>query len=242
LSTQAIFVNAQTAAQNAVIAQCLNATDEDVLVSAARAGDRSAFVELYERHSRKVMPRIYRITKNREDAEDAFQDAVLRAFVHVKSFEGRSNFASWLTRIATNSALMVLRKRRRGAEISIDQMGDDDESSRPWELLDNSETPEACYARREGEQLLRNAIERLPGIFREAVELHHAREYSTGQVAAELGISLSAAKSRLMRARRTVRRRLSGARPRAVGKSVSTRTVLSASVNSKAGSRSMHTI
>src|ERR1700757_4578704 len=99
--------------------------DDELLVSAASAGDSSAFVELYERHSRKVLPRIYRITKNREDAEDAFQDAVLRAFAHMKGFEGRSNFTSWLTRIAINSALMVLRKRRGGAEISIEQMSDD---------------------------------------------------------------------------------------------------------------------
>lgn len=191
-----------------LIGQCLNAMNDDLLVSAARSGDASAFVELYQRHSRKVLPRLYRITKNREDAEDALQDAALRAFLHVKSFEGRANFSSWLTRIATNSALMVLRKRRT-AEISIEEIYDDSENSRAWEPRDLAETPEASYGRREGERLMRNAIQRLPCIFREAVELQHNREYSTDQVAAELGISLSAAKSRLMRARKAVKRRLS---------------------------------
>ena len=215
-----------TPQNNCLIGPCLSALNDDLLVSAARAGDRSAFVELYERHSRKVLPRIYRITKNREDAEDAFQDAVLRAFVHVKRFEGRSNFTSWLTRIATNSALMVLRKRR-GAEVSIEQMCDDGESSRAWEPRDHSGTPEAHYEGRESKELLQNAVERLPSIFREALELQHARDYSTSQVAEELGISLSAAKSRLMRARRTVRHRLSGARPRSARRPVSGQRALS---------------
>ncbi|HTD55893.1 MAG TPA: sigma-70 family RNA polymerase sigma factor [Silvibacterium sp.] len=233
MSTQTTLINAQIAAENAVIAQCLNAMDDELLVSAARAGDRSAFVELYERHSRKVLPSIYRITKNREDAEDAFQDAVMRAFVHVKGFEGRSSFTSWLTRIATNSALMVLRKKRGAAEISIDQMCDDTETLRAWEPRDQAETPEAGYARRETEQLLRNAVRRLPPAFRDALELQHAREYSTGQVAAELGISLSAAKSRLMRARKVLRRRLSGTRPRSAGTPRSKQRPLSAQLSSE---------
>jgi RNA polymerase sigma-70 factor (ECF subfamily) len=209
MSTHVNLVNTPIPNRNNIAGECLSAWDDELLVSAAKAGDRSAFVELYERHSRKVLPRIYRITKNREDAEDAFQDAVLRAFAHVKGFEGRSNFASWLTRIAINSALMVLRKRR-GAEISIEQMCDHSENPRAWEPSDHSETPEACYARRESEGLLRNAIQRLPCIFRDALELQHSRECSSSQVAEELGISVSAAKSRLMRARRTVRRGLSG--------------------------------
>jgi RNA polymerase sigma-70 factor (ECF subfamily) len=210
MSTHVNLVNTPIPNHNNIaVGECLSACDDELLVSAAKAGDRSAFVELYERHSRKVLPTIYRITKNREDAEDAFQDAVLRAFAHVKGFEGRSNFASWLTRIAINSALMVLRKRR-GAEISIEQMCDHSENPRAWEPSDHSETPEACYARREREGLLRNAIQRLPCTFRDALELQHSREYSSSQVADELGISVSAAKSRLMRARRTVRRRLSG--------------------------------
>ena len=92
MSTHANLVNTPIPNHNNIaIGECLSAWDDALLVSAAKAGDRSAFVELYERHSRKVLPTIYRITKNREDAEDAFQDAVLRAFVHIKSFEGRAN-------------------------------------------------------------------------------------------------------------------------------------------------------
>lgn len=186
-----------------VIGQRVKAMDDELLISAARLGDANAFSELYERHSRKVLPRVYRITKNREDAEDVLQDAALRAFLHIKGFEGRASFSTWLTTIATNSALMILRKKR-GGEISIDQTSDD--NSRPWEYSDGAETPEARYAGCERDALLTGAIRRLPYIYREILELQRSDEYSTAQIAEQLGISPSAAKSRLMRARKTLRR------------------------------------
>ena len=211
------LVNASIPEQSiAVIATYLDAMEEEVLVSAARSGDSGAFVELYLRHNKKVLPRIYRITKNREDAEDALQDAALKAFVHLRSFEGRSSFASWFTRIAINSALMVLRRKQTGSKVSIEQLSGQSENHRAWEPQDHTDSPEACYARRESEELLRKAIQRLPYIFREAVEFQRSEACSTGQVAAELGISESAAKSRLMRGRRVLRHRLSGARRRTV--------------------------
>jgi RNA polymerase sigma-70 factor, ECF subfamily len=199
-------LNSSISEHNAcIVGQCLSAMNEELLVSAARAGDRSAFNELYARNSKKIMQRIYGITKNREDAEDLLQEAALRAFLHLKSFEGRSSFSSWLTSIAINSALMALRKRRRG-EVSFDQTCDDEDRSRSWDPCDDAETPEARYARCEREALLVKAIQRLPYMFREIIELQGSHEYSTMQIAEELGISLPAAKSRLMRARKTLRR------------------------------------
>lgn len=178
---------------------------DQLLVQAARSGDCRAFVELCERHSKKVLPRIYRITNNWEDAEDVLQESLLKAFLHLKNFEGRSSFSSWLTRIAINSALMLLRKKR-GVEVSIDYVGDDDRSWRTWEPWEHhSETPEKHYAQREREELLRNAILRLPPTFREAVELRHAKGYSIREIAQALGISAAAAKSRLLRARIEIR-------------------------------------
>jgi RNA polymerase sigma-70 factor (ECF subfamily) len=149
------------------------------------------------------MPKIYRITRNREDAEDAFQDAIMRAFAHLNRFEGRSTFTSWLTQIAINSALMVLRKRRRAAEVSLEQTRDDAESPSFWEPRDPGDTPEVCCMRRENERLLWDAIGRLPWIFRQPVELRYVRGYSTAQIATELGISISGAKTRLRRARKS---------------------------------------
>src|SRR3984885_10984341 len=93
---------------------------DEMLVSMAKSGDSNAFVELSKRHAGKVFQAAYRITRNRQDAEDALQDSFLKAFMHVKDFQERSSFSTWLTRIAMNSALMMLRKKRRGFEISID--------------------------------------------------------------------------------------------------------------------------
>ncbi len=189
---------------NVIIGACLREMAEELLVSAARSGDHTAFMELCGRHSRQIRWRIHRITRNREDAEDAFQDTLLRAFLNLKSFEGRSSFSSWLTRIAINSALGILRKKR-SSELPLLLASDNSENWVLWEIPDQSETPEAYCERREKEELLKCAILRLPSIFREVVELRHEREYSALEIAELLGISVAAAKSRLSRARKAVR-------------------------------------
>src|SRR5215467_8928879 len=88
------------------------ATPENKLVEAAQNGHQSAFSILCERYGHQLLRTAHRITRSREDAEDAVQDALMRAFMHVKDFDGRSSFGTWITRIAINSALMILRKKR----------------------------------------------------------------------------------------------------------------------------------
>lgn len=198
-------VNSSISDQNAyLVGRCQSAMNEKLLIAAARSGDKSAFNELYVRHSRKLLPMIYRITKNREDAEDALQEASLKAFLHFETYEGRSNFLTWLTRIAINSAFMVLRKRHT-AEFSMEQMSRSEDGSRSWEPCDNAETPEARYARCETAALLVGAIQRLPWISREILKLKQSGKYSSAQIASKLGISVAAMKSRLMRARKSLR-------------------------------------
>jgi len=173
---------------------------DDFLVSAAKSGDRSAFVALCKPHSKKIVQRIFRITKNWQDAEDVLQDSFLKAFVHLNDFESRSTFSSWLNRIAINSALMLLRKKR-SVDITIDHTNDEHTTLGRWEPQDRAESPESRYAQREREELLRTAILRLPSIYRDVVQLLHAQECSTEELAQTLGISVSAAKTRLSRAR-----------------------------------------
>jgi RNA polymerase sigma-70 factor, ECF subfamily len=179
-----------------------------VLLSTAKAGDADAFVELSRRYYRRVFQETFRITRNQQDAEDALQDSLLKAFSHLKDFEERSSFSTWLTRIAINSALMILRKKRGGFEISMD--GNDDPTGRweRWEPQSPSENPESSYVRREREALLREAIVRLPPLCREVVELWQAREYTARQIAKTLRISVPAVKSRLSRAKLTLRAEL----------------------------------
>jgi DNA-directed RNA polymerase specialized sigma24 family protein len=101
----------------------LKLLNDQNLVVRAKGGDTAAFVELGERHSTKVRRTVYRITRNWEDAEDALQESLLKAFRHLNGFENRSSFSSWLTKIAINSALMTLRKRRACKEVSMDVVG-----------------------------------------------------------------------------------------------------------------------
>jgi len=183
----------------------LKLLNDELLVVRAKAGDTSAFVELKERHSTKVLRTLYRITRNWEDAEDALQESLLKAFRHLNGFESRSSFSSWLTRIAINSALMTLRKRKACKEISIDSSDDDSEISGRLELQDFSEDPERRYARCEREELLKEAMLQLRPTLRDAIQLLQTEEYSVQELAECLGISLAAAKSRLLRARIALR-------------------------------------
>ena len=177
---------------------------EERLVSAARSGDLSAFVALCELHSDRIRRKICQITRNWQDAEDVLQDSFMKAFIHLKNFEGRSSFSSWLTRIAINSALMILRKKR-SLEIPIDHTCEDPEIHRTWEPRDLNEDPESSCVRREREELLREAVLRLPPIFRDVIQLQHAEGCSTNEIAQTLGISVAAAKSRLLRAKTVLR-------------------------------------
>jgi RNA polymerase sigma-70 factor, ECF subfamily len=180
-------------------------TSDAVLVSTAKLGDANAFVELSRRHSSRALQTAYRITRNRQDAEDAVQDSLLKAFTHLNTFQEKSSFSTWLTRITINSALMILRKKRVCVEISIDGSDDSGETYERWEPRSLTEDPENRFARSEREELLRDAILRLPPVIREAVELRQARDYSTREIAQALGISIAAVKSRLSRARLTLR-------------------------------------
>lgn len=178
---------------------------EAILVSTAKSGDTNAFVELSRRHSPKLLRTIYRITRNWQDAEDVLQDSLLRAFSHLQDFQERSSFSTWLTRIAINSALMILRKKRLCSEISIDDTDDPGSKYERWEAKSITEDPESRMARKEREELLRDAILRLPPVFREVVHLRQTREYSTREISQALGISETAVKSRLARAKLTLR-------------------------------------
>src|SRR6266403_1007057 len=102
----------------------LHATKDDVLVAAAMKGEATAFAMLVERHERRIFFTALRMTHNREDAEDVVQESLQKAFIHFDSFVGRSSFSTWLTRVAMNEALMLLRKKRGIREVLIDDLGE----------------------------------------------------------------------------------------------------------------------
>jgi RNA polymerase sigma factor (sigma-70 family) len=175
------------------------------LVEAAKEGHSAAFGTLCERYTQQILRAAHRITRSREDAEDAVQDAQLRAFVHLRDFDGRSSFATWLTRIAINSALMLLRKRRGWCKIYNEDSVDARGNQSSWDVPDSSPSPESFCLQREREETLRRAIGDLrPGI-RDVIELGQLQERSMKQTARVMGISIAAAKGRLFHARRVLR-------------------------------------
>jgi RNA polymerase sigma-70 factor (ECF subfamily) len=145
------------------------------------------------------------VTRNREDAEDALQDSMLRAFQHLRQFDGRSSFATWFTRIGINSALMILRKKRVRPETSMDVTAEE-ESWRHWQISGHSTDPEKHYVVRERSRHLRRAIGQLPTSLRSVIELGQMKGHSTKQIARDMGISVPATKSRLARARAALRK------------------------------------
>src|SRR5215471_8275536 len=94
----------------------IHKADEELLVASAKKGDEQAFAALWSRHSKMVLQKALRITRNYADAEDAVQDAFFRAFVHLKKFDQRSRFSTWVVRIAIYSALSILRRKRAHPE------------------------------------------------------------------------------------------------------------------------------
>jgi RNA polymerase sigma-70 factor, ECF subfamily len=178
---------------------------DDQLLQAARAGDGQAFAALSGRYCGLVRQKIYRILGHREDTEDVLQDTLLKAFNHLDQFQGSSRFSTWLTKIGINSAFMLLRKRRIRLETSYDRVGDENPGWEVWNFPDPAPNPEHLYAKQQTHELLRGAVRRLPERFRHIVNHYHGQERSIREIAGALGISEPAAKSRLLRARITLR-------------------------------------
>src|SRR5216683_3205163 len=183
--------------------QEVTGTKEASLLATAKSGETAALDTLYRAHAEKLFRTVQRITQSREDAQDAVQDSLLRAFLHLKSFDGRSTFSTWLTRIGINSALMILRKRRNSGELSAHTPGVDETL---WEVSDPSPDPERQYAERERERFLRDAIAGLSPRTRRALEFHTFQDHSLQETAAQIGISVSAAKARFFHAKAALRK------------------------------------
>src|ERR1700747_295459 len=119
----------------------------------ARSGETGALDTWYRAHAQKFFCTVRRITRNHEDAEDAVQDAFLRAFLHLQSFDGRSAFSTWLTRIGINSALMILWRRNSREDPAQNR----NESDALWEVTDSAPDPEKQDVEKERAGLVRKA-------------------------------------------------------------------------------------
>jgi len=179
---------------------------ETALLEAAKQGHSKAFGALCERYTQQLLRTAHRITRSQEDAEDAVQDALMRAFVHIGDFDNRSSFATWLTRIAINSALMILRKKRTSREIAIEGGDEAGTEGRSYEIVDRAPNPEWSYAQREEQKMLTTAVLRLRPSLRRVVEFQQLQGHSMKETAESIGISVAAAKARLFHAKAALRK------------------------------------
>ena len=181
---------------------------DERLVAVAKMGDRTVFGELLRRHVGTMFRVAHRIIRHREDAEDAVQESFLSAYVHLDSFDGRAKFSTWLVRIATNAALMKVRKRknRLSREIPLENTAVAFDPCPKYEFKDFSPNPEEICEKEEREAALRDAIAKLRPSLRKVIELYQLQECSLRETAKVLGISLAAAKGRLFHARTALRR------------------------------------
>jgi RNA polymerase sigma-70 factor, ECF subfamily len=171
------------------------------LVAAARLGSCVAFDELREIYAQRIYRKLLSMTKNREDAEDALQETFLHAYMALHSFEERASFYTWVTRIAINSALMILRRRRRRCEVSLDSPGEAEETLSCPEFRDSGPSPELICVHRQGYACVRRSIWKLQPRLRQVIEMQMKGNCSVREIAQALEISEAAVKSRLSRAR-----------------------------------------
>jgi RNA polymerase sigma-70 factor (ECF subfamily) len=183
----------------------LQSWDEEQLIAAAKAGQRIPFGELCKRHGKATFHVTYRITRNREDAEDAVQDSFLSAFIHLKDFDQRSQFRTWLTRIAINAALGKLRKKRGILEVPIKETDPSCELGVSQEIQDHAPDPEETYRVCEQREIVNAAISKLQPRAQKVVQLHRLQERSLRETAEVLDISTAAVKSQIFRATRALR-------------------------------------
>src|SRR5260370_31853384 len=178
------------------------------LVAGAKTGDARAFGLLVERHEGRIFSLAQRMTRNREDDEDVVQQSFQKAFIHLKKFEGDSLFSTWLTRIAINEALMLLRRKRGSREVPISESNTEDETALPLDIPDAAPSPEDSCLQREQERILSAAVKELTPGMRKAIQLRELGELSTVETAQVMGLSVGAVKARVFHGRRKLRQTL----------------------------------
>lgn len=178
------------------------------LSSARRRKDREAVMcpQTLQNYQQRAFRLAFRITRNQEDAEDAQQEALLKAHRNLDQFEGRARFSTWISRIAINEALMCLRKRRTVVHVPLEHaLPEDHATPANFELHSNIQDPETAYSQKELRNLLTQAIAELRPLHREVFLLRAVECLSVVETAKALLVSVSTVKTRMRRARRELK-------------------------------------
>jgi len=183
--------------------------NENTLVADARAGNGDAFAALLSQYDTRLFRLALRITGNQQDAADALQEALLKAYKGIVGFRGESRFYTWIVRIVLNEGLMKLRERRRDFMVSVDEpIQTDDDNFMPREIEDWGDNPEQTYSKTEFDAILNQNLDQLEPTLRIVFLLRDVEGFSIEETARTLGLSIAAVKTRLLRARLKLRERL----------------------------------
>jgi RNA polymerase sigma-70 factor (ECF subfamily) len=165
---------------------------------------REAFEEMFMASRPKFVTMAHSILRNREDAEDAVQDAFLSGYLHLRSFEGRSALSTWFTRIVFNAALMIQRRRKNSTIQPFPENGNSPEVDWTENIAASQPDPEMIHAEREALQLVDGILGKMKPVLRQALTMTYFDELSRQEAGAVLGVSPGTFKARLFRARRQV--------------------------------------
>jgi RNA polymerase sigma-70 factor, ECF subfamily len=171
------------------------------LVQRARRGDPEALTTLFGPDQMRLYRTAFSLLRNKEDAEDALQEAMLCAYARLGSFEGRSRFSTWLTRIVLNAALMKHRRGRSRPQVSLDQIVDE-EKLPPAHAVDRRPNPEQEFRSVENKDALKQAMDQLSPPLRTAIHLRDIQRFSVKEAARMEGVTVGVIKARSLRARR----------------------------------------
>ncbi len=175
--------------------------NEWAVVQQAIAGNADAQDRLFAGQTHRLYRTVFALLNNKEDAEDALQEGLCKAFTSLRSFQGRSSFSTWLTRIVMNSALMARRRKLAHPEASLDEMLDDQPVHLPHGVVDARPDPERLYAETELSLRVEEHVSQLPPALQAPFRLYAINGISGQESSKALGISPSAFKSRIFRAR-----------------------------------------
>jgi RNA polymerase sigma-70 factor (ECF subfamily) len=179
---------------------------EQDLIRRVRAGDKDAFYDLVRPYQRAVFFAAKSVLANDADAEEAAQEAVLKAFMHIEDFRGESKFSTWLTRITINEARMKLRKEHRDLYESLDEPTIDEQGDYwPKDFADWREIPIEALQLKELREALNKALASLEPKYRQVLALRDIQHFSVAETAEALGISEENVRTRLHRARLRMR-------------------------------------
>jgi len=181
---------------------------EQQLIERAKNGDTKAFEELMKRTQTNIYNLGLRLLGNKEDAADLMQETYIKAYENLDRFEGRSSFSTWLYRIATNNALMKLRKEKN-KKVSIDELKKFGDKSYKIEISDWSENPSSYFKSAELKEVLQKAIDSLPPKYKSVFILHDVEGLPLAEVARILSLSVPAVKTRVHRSRMYLREKIS---------------------------------